>query len=365
MTGPTRLAPADAVRSLPAIWLRDNCPCSSCRDPGSGQKLISVLDIAPDLSVEVVEESEESVSVRFSPDGHVARFGRAWLVEQHAPPPGDGRTERDKRRWRAADLAGSMPSADWRYYVRDPAGRRRVLEDVVRLGFAILHGTPSTEGTVLDVARTFGYVRETNYGHLFDVRTEVNPTNLAFTGLAISPHTDNPYRDPVPTLQLLHCLSNAVDGGESGLVDGFEAAATLREEEPASFHRLAGTPVVFAWSDGAAALRAERTIIGLDALGGIREVHLNHRSLEPVRLPPRDLAAFYAAYRRFTELLSRPELQVTFRLAPGDCVIFDNVRLLHSRTAFSDGASGRRHLQGCYADMDGLQSTVAVLSRTT
>ena len=45
------------------------------------------------------------------------------------------------------------------------------------------------------------------------VRVTATPSNLAYTGLPISPHTDNPYRDPVPTVQLLHCLSNAVDGG--------------------------------------------------------------------------------------------------------------------------------------------------------
>jgi hypothetical protein len=32
-------------------------------------------------------------------------------------------------------------------------------------------------------------------------------------------------RDPVPTVQLLHCLHNAADGGDSGFVDGFHAAA--------------------------------------------------------------------------------------------------------------------------------------------
>ena len=85
---------------------------------------------------------------------------------------------------------------------------------------------------MLEVAAGFGYVRETNYGTLFDVRVEATPTNLAFTGLAIAPHTDNPYRDPVPTVQLLHCLANAVDGGESGLVDGFHAAALLRDGGP-------------------------------------------------------------------------------------------------------------------------------------
>ena len=59
---------------------------------------------------------------------------------------------------------------------------------------------------VAAVAETFGYVRETNYGRVFDVRVEAAPANLASTGLALRPHTDNPYRDPVPTVQLLHCL---------------------------------------------------------------------------------------------------------------------------------------------------------------
>jgi alpha-ketoglutarate-dependent taurine dioxygenase len=48
----------------------------------------------------------------------------------------------------------------------------------------------------------------------------------------------------------------------------------------------------------------------------------------------------------------------------GDCLIFDNTRVLHARTAFaapSEGETGERHLQGCYADLDGLLSTLAVL----
>ena len=34
-------------------------------------------------------------------------------------------------------------------------------------------------------------------------------------------------------------------------------------------------------------------------------------------VPPEETAAFYAAYRAFAEILYRPELMVTFRLAPG------------------------------------------------
>jgi gamma-butyrobetaine dioxygenase len=166
----------------------------------------------------------------------------------------------------------------------------------------------------------------------------------------------------VPTVQLLHCLVAAADGGgETGLVDGFMAARTLRTEQPAAFSLLASTPVQFAYCDATAELRATRPVIGLDPLGRVREIRFNHRSLQPVRLPPREAGPFYAAYRAFASMLNRPELMLTLPLEPGDCLVFDNTRILHARTGFA--ATGRRHLQGCYADLDGVASTLALLRR--
>jgi gamma-butyrobetaine dioxygenase len=54
---------------------------------------------------------------------------------------------------------------------------------------------------------------------------------------------------------------------------------------------------------------------------------------------------------------------LTVRLRPGDCAVFDNTRVLHARTGFAQ--AGRRHLQGCYADLDGVESAVAVGERAT
>jgi alpha-ketoglutarate-dependent taurine dioxygenase len=51
------------------------------------------------------------------------------------------------------------------------------------------------------------------------------------TGQRLVVITDNPYRDPVPTVQLLHCLREAAAGGDTGLIDGFAAAAALRAED--------------------------------------------------------------------------------------------------------------------------------------
>jgi gamma-butyrobetaine dioxygenase len=60
-------------------------------------------------------------------------------------------------------------------------------------------------------------------------------------------------------------------------------------------------------------------------------------------------------------MIGRPELMLTFRLEPGDCMVFDITRILHAPTAFA--ATGRRHLQGCYADLDGVASALALLRR--
>jgi gamma-butyrobetaine dioxygenase len=86
--------------------------------------------------------------------------------------------------------------------------------------------------------------------------------------------------------------------------------------------------------------------------------------MRPLRRPYAEVTAFYTAYRRWAELLTQPGRQLNLRLAPGDCLVFDNTRVLHARTAFSmNPGSPERHLQGCYADLDGLASTLAVLKR--
>ena len=59
-----------ALRGLPAVWLRANCPCACCRDPGSGQRLVAVTDLPADVTVAGVLVSDGAVEVIFGPDGH-------------------------------------------------------------------------------------------------------------------------------------------------------------------------------------------------------------------------------------------------------------------------------------------------------
>ena len=97
---------------------------------------------------------------------------------------------------------------------------------------------------------------------------------------------------------------------------------------------LTGTAVPFGYIDKETELRASLPLIQLSPRGRVRGVRFNNRSVRPLRRPYGEVAAFYAAYRRWAALLARPERQLNLRLAPGDCLIFDNTRVLHARTAF-------------------------------
>ena len=89
-------------------------------------------------------------------------------------------------------------------------------------------------------------------------------------------------------------------------------------------------------------------------------VHFNNRSMSALDLPEAEILPWYRAYRRFAAIMREPAGELRLRLSPGDLLIMENNRALHGRTAF-DPNLGRRHLQGCYVDKDGVESRRRVL----
>lgn len=345
---------------FPFIWLRDNCVCATCRHPGSGQRLLDTLDLPDDIAPRRVELDGGKLVVAWS-DGHASKYEAAWLWD-HAPTPEARAARRPPRKLWGAEIANDLPRGDWEELLRSPAAERRYLARYHDYGFGLLDKVPARDGMVVEVGNRFGHVRATNYGTFFDVRSVPDPNNLAYTAVALGVHTDNPYRDPEPGVQLLHCLESDAPGGESILVDGFRAADDLRREDPAAFERLARRHQSFRFRDREAELSARTPVIALDDDGAVVAIHFNNRSAAPLDAPLEEIEPWYRAYRQFARLLRRPENELRLRLAPGQLLMLQNDRALHGREAF-DPNLGRRHLQGCYVDKDGIASRLAVLAR--
>jgi gamma-butyrobetaine hydroxylase len=359
-----RLAWSDGTAArFHAAWLRDNALDDRTRSPGNRQRLITVLDIPAETRIGEASLAGGDLSLSFLPEEKTVRFPAGWLAEHvydrdHERPA--GWTDDTIHRWTRATMQ-DVPRASLGAAAAHPSILRDWLASVHSYGFAVMDGLPAESGALLKVVDLFGYVRETNYGRWFEVRAEVNPNNLAYTNLGLQAHTDNPYRDPVPTLQILACIENTVEGGESSVVDGFSIAAALQEEDPDGFRLLSSRPARFEYAGSTGVrLRSKRPMIELGPDGELLAVRFNNRSLAPVvDVPFDEMEAYYRAYRRFAELIEDPSFEVSFKLEQGQAFIVDNTRVMHARRAFS--GSGKRWLQGCYADKDGLLSTLAAL----
>ncbi len=346
-----------------AVWLRDNSPDPATRDPQNGQRLITMADLPADPAIAEARIEGDALAVTFAPEGLGTRFPLGWLMD-HAydrPAPRDsGRMPEGAEPW-GAELNAAVPTGDMARLTSDRAALRDWLAAIRRFGFAKVTGLPAESGALFSVVDLFGYVRETNYGRHFEVRTEVNPVNLAYTGLGLQAHTDNPYRDPVPTLQVLACIENSAEGGENMVVDGFAAARRLLTEDAGAFDLLAGHPARFEYAGSAGVcLTSRRPAIELAPDGELVAIRFNARSAAALTdVPFERMEAYYAALRRFSAIIDDPGMEVSFKLSPGEAFIVDNTRVLHARKGYS--GAGTRWLQGCYADKDGLLSTLAAL----
>ena len=343
-----------------AIWLRDNAWDAGTRAPGNGQRLITLREIPAGIKMADAIVVGDTINLTFLPENKTVSYDVKILLEQRydgKAPQEPGWTAPGITLWDAG-LMGQVPMAKLPELQANPVAKNAWLSQVTRYGFGKLTDGPVRDGALFEVVELFGYVRETNYGRKFEVRTEVNPSNLAYTGLGLQAHTDNPYRDPVPTVQVLYCLESSAAGGENMVVDGFACALRLRDEFPEGFDLLSKYCARFEYAGEAGVrLQSRRPMIELAPDGELIAIRFNNRSAAAITDVPFDqMETYYAAYRRLAEIIDDPAMELTFRLNPGESFVVDNTRVLHARKGYS--GAGTRWLQGCYADKDGLYSTL-------
>lgn len=351
--GRLRLRSGDEHADLHPNWLRGRSTEPGQIESTNRQRLYTPVEIPADIGLVAAAVDGRVLDVSFT-DGHRARLdldaierALGWRVDQEEPP--------DPEPW-TAPLA-EFPYVDWTDIGFDPAGEDvdaviAFLDAFFRHGYVVLRNTPAEVGTVARIADRLGYIVGQNFGWVFDVEAKPSPTDLAYTSIALPAHSDEPYRQPVPGIQMLHCIHNEATGGDSTLVDGLAAALALQAEHPDWHAALVDTEVIWRYDMGSDTVVDRGHILEYDRHDRYRQIRLNTKLDEPVVRPGVDFDAFYAGRRRLVEWTNDPAHQVTFRLEPGDVMFMDNHRALHGRTSF-DPTSGHRHLQGCYIEHDG------------
>lgn len=160
---------------------------------------------------------------------------------------------------------------------------------------------------------------------------------------------------------MLHALENKclLTGGNFA-VDGFEVARQLKEENEDYFRVLSTASC--RWENDGGDQSTALVFFGPQistnpTTGEVEQIRYSPKSggYTPAIADPKEMDLLFRARRRFAELLNMESNTVRFHLKEGDLWMFNNLRVLHGREEF-DVNEGARHFQGCYIDVDGVQT---------
>jgi len=344
-------------KEIHPFWLRERVNGDKFVDTKTKQRLFDPTQIQENIKINDIILSKDFLEVTFN-DGASTKLSIQELIEEFSN--NDFIKLIKKVEWDSS--LDDLNIFEFKKNFFEKEEMYNALVSFYKYGFVIFKDVPTKDNFLINFANAIGSVRRTNFGEFFNVRSKPNPNDLAYTSLPLAPHTDNPYRNPVPCIQILHCIENNVQGGLSTLVDGFTVTEKLKKDFPKYYKILSEVKVRFQFVDQSVVLEDWAEMIRVDENGEFKQVRFSPR-LDFVPLLDLDkLELYYSARKKISELYNSDKYRIQFKLSPGDLLMMDNYRLLHGRTAY-DSNEGDRFLQGCYIDYDSTDGKLKHLKR--
>ncbi|XP_039293194.1 gamma-butyrobetaine dioxygenase-like [Nilaparvata lugens] len=389
----------------PFVWLRDNCQCPKCFHAPSNSRIIHVQQFNFDAVPKKAQISENHVHIEWT-DKHVSDYPLNWLIERQLTQVGRKTWQENYGRkkqlsWTAKDFSRILKTfkfnkilerkslwqdlhlktseAIWAkdsfYSKSGSVSYFLVTYDFINFNQCILGTLISTiativrhicaalkEGEVAKLADRVAFLKKTQYGEVFRVEAKPDTTNVAYLNGPLQLHTDLPYYEYKPGVNLLHCIVKAEEGGENQLADCLAVAKAIKSTNPGTYSILKDTPVI--WSD----LCTEEgrsyhsvhisPIIKENEDGIIERINFSQPQRDSfMNMPLEKVQCWYNALRIFSQKLYSPEYSVQYMLEPGQILTFDNIRLVHGRLTYE----GERLIEGGYLDWDHIYSRLRIL----
>ena len=339
------------------VWLRERVSDEKYLDKNNDQRLFDP-SFLNNINIENAKIDNNFLELTFN-DGVTSKFDINKLTSEFLDLENLSNTFNQKL-WDSS--LKNYPTYEFKEKFFDSKEMYQLLKSFYEYGFVMVKKVPTQNNYIVNFANSIGSIRPTNFGEFFNVRSVPNPNDLAYTSLALSPHTDNPYRKPVPCIQLLHCIENEVKGGYSTLVDGFKVANHLRKNNPEYFEILTKIKVKFKFTDKNVILENKGELIELDEKNNFKQIRFSTRLDYVPPIEKNQLDVYYRARKEISNLYNSKKYKIEFKLMPGDLIMMDNHRLLHGRTAYNAN-EGKRFLQGCYIDHDSSEGKLRHLKR--
>ena len=339
-------------------WLRD--ACVSCIDPQTRERVFDTSELSAAPRATSAHVDGGMVVIGWQDEAQASHVPIALLDQVASRGRTHDPAEIARNLWYTDHLPG-IPRVTQDAVINTNDGRARLSRALIEDGIAIVTDMEHSTESLPRLVQAIGPITPSAEGLFFDVRVEIDPTNLAFTAGPLEMHTDLPGEETAPGVQFLHCLENTVEGGLSLFLDGAAVAEALREEDPEAFSLLSSHYIPFFYRHDNWDYRAHQRVIETDLDGNVTGVTISQHLQDNMDLPQDLLDRYYPAFLKFIRMMQEDRFLMRFRSEAGNCVVFDNHRIVHGREGYV-AESGRRHLRGCYTDRGALRSTYRVLA---
>ncbi len=299
------------------FWLRERINNEDALDKGNQQRLFDPNSINTNIDIEKIENEDGLLNLFFN-DGTNYKIKEDQILNEYKSQNLDP-ISIDKIKW------DSNFNNFQKFKFENDIFEKKIMYDLLvsfyKYGFVVLTNVTTEDNFIIKFANSIG-----------------------------------------SCVQLLHCITNNVSGGNSTLVDGYTVSEKIKEDYPEYYEILSSVKVKFKFIDNTVVLEDMSELIKLDEKNNFKQVRFSPRLDYAPILEKSKLDLFYKARNKISELYNSDKYKVEFKLETGDLLMMDNHRLLHGRTKY-DVNEGDRYLQGCYIDFDSTEGKLRHLKR--
>ncbi|CCH44279.1 Trimethyllysine dioxygenase, mitochondrial [Wickerhamomyces ciferrii] len=318
-----------------------------------------VINIPDDLHPIDIKLSISSIDIQWS-DKHSSTYDFNWLVKHTTELTKSIAIKEEgllpKRIYWNNDLIKKQtPTVEYQDVLNKKSND--FYNNIYKYGFTFINNIPVSAESTEELCNSIGNIRYTHYGGFWDFTTDLAMKDTAYSDIEIPSHTDGTYWEYTPYLQLFHLLYHDGEGGNTTLVDAFQCAKIFQLEKPDEYQLLSNLKID-CHSLGDIYLVQTKPIFIHDDLGKLIQVSWNNSDRSSnFNMDNETKRKFYKAIKSWNEIIHREENFLWHRLKPGQALIFDNWRCLHSRIGKT---TGKRRMCGCYFDKEDFLSNLKI-----
>ncbi|XP_047520022.1 gamma-butyrobetaine dioxygenase-like [Pieris napi] len=350
---------------FPHIWLRDNCQCNQCFHSTAKSRIIDYSNLKIDVKPKSINKDENSLHVTWD-DGHTSQFRIEWLkfrsfTQENQSKYYESIYKPRRKRWNGSEFFQVCSKHNYNEILQSDKALFQWLHNISVYGIALIQNSPNKEDALDEIISRIGFSKETHYGEKFTVQNVQNTSNVAYLSNKLQLHTDLPYYEYCPGVNMLHCLvQTKSQGGENLLSDAHYTAMYMKDNYPEQYKLLTGIEVE--WSDIGTENEKQffklyrSPIIVVDSNEDIIRINFSIPQRGSIlSCPVESVTPWYEAHKLFFDL--NHKFAAKFKTQEGDILVFDNIRLLHGRNKYEDRTNNSRKLIGAYVDWDEIYST--------